>query len=152
VLRIRRSHVRGVIRNTTKTGKRRMVPFPAELAAVLLAHRQRLVEAQHPGLEHGWVFANNAGKPRGNGSLCAENKAVLKHAGITKRVTLHGLRRTATDLLRRAAVDPVAAKAIIGHTTDRMRQHYSTVGDDETRGIGARLVSLVPAVSAPRGG
>ena len=81
-------------------------------------------------------------QPRGNGSLCAENKAVLKHAGITKRVTLHGLRRTATDLLRRAAVDPVAAKAIIGHTTDRMRQHYSTVGDDETRGIGARLVSL----------
>jgi integrase len=152
VLRIRRSHVRGVVRNTTKTGKRRIVPFPAELAAVLREHRQRLVEAQHVGLEQGWVFANNAGKPRGNGSLCTENKAVLKHAMITKRVTIHGLRRTATDLLRRAAVDPVSAKAIIGHTTDRMREHYSTVGADEARGIGARLVSLVPAVGAKRGG
>ena len=63
---------------------------------------------------------------------------------------VHGLRRTATDLLRRAAVDPVTAKAIIGHTTDRMREHYSTVGTDEARGIGARLVSLVPAVTATK--
>jgi integrase len=77
---------------------------------------------------------------------------VLKQAGITKHVTIHGLRRTATDLLRRAAVDPVAAKAIIGHTTDRMREHYSTVGADEARGIGARLVSLLAAVGAKRGG
>jgi integrase len=152
VLRVRRSHVRGAIRNTTKTGKRRMVPFPAELAAVLADHRRRMVENQQPGLEDGWVFPSGAGKPQGNGSLCAANRAVLKHAGITKHVTIHGLRRTATDLLRRAAVDPVAAKAIIGHTTDRMREHYSTVGADEARGIGARLVSLVPAVSAKRGG
>jgi integrase len=152
VLRVRRSHVRGDIRNTTKTGKRRIVPYPVELADVLSEHRRRQVEAQQPGLEHGWVFPNKAGKPRGNGSLCAENKAVLEHAGITKHFTIHGLRRTATDLLRRAAVDPVAAKAIIGHTTDRMREHYSTVGADETRGIGARLVSLVPAITASRGG
>ena len=74
------------------------------------------------------------------------------HAKIAKRVTIHGLRRTATDLLRRAAVDPVAAKAIIGHTTDRMREHYSTVGADEARGIGERIISLVPAVHRTRGG
>ena len=154
VIRIRRSRVRGVIRNTTKTGKRRIVPFPPELATVLRVHRQHLIETQHPGLKHGWLFANAVGKPFANGSLYAKSRVVLKHAGITKRVTLHGLRRTTTDLLRRAAIDPVAAKAIIGHTTDRMREHYSTVGPDEARGIGARLVSLVPAVttSKPGGG
>ena len=152
VLRIRRSHVRGVIRNTTKTGKRRIVPFPPELATVLRVHRQRLIEVQHAGLVHGWVFANGAGKPFDNGALFDKNRRVLKRAQIAKRVTIHGLRRTATDLLRRAAVDPVTAKAIIGHTTDRMREHYSTVGTDEARGIGARLVSLVPAVSASRDG
>lgn len=65
---------------------------------------------------------------------------------LTKRFTTHGLRRPATGLLRRAAVDPVAAKAIIGHTTDRMREHYSTVDQDEARSIGERVVSLVPAV------
>ena len=71
---------------------------------------------------------------------------MLKHAGLAKDVTIHGLRRTATDLLRRAAVDPVAAKAIIRHTTDRMREHYSIVGADEARSIGERVVSLVPGV------
>jgi hypothetical protein len=51
-------------------------------------------------------------------------------------------------LLRRAAVDPLAAKAIIGHTTDRMREHYSTVGADEARTIGERVISLLPALGA----
>jgi hypothetical protein len=40
----------------------------------------------------------------------------------------------------------LAAKAIVGHTTDRMRQHYSSVGNDEARSIGERVVSLVPSV------
>ena len=107
-----------------------------------------MVEAQHPGLKIGWAFPNGAGQPRANGSLSDASRRVLKRAGITKRVTIHGLRRTATDLLRRAAVDPVAAKAIIGHTTDRMRERYSTVGADEARSIGERVVSLVPAFHA----
>jgi hypothetical protein len=76
----------------------------------------------------------------------------LAHAGIPKRVTINGLRRTTTDLLRRSAVHPVAAKAIIGHTTDRMREHYSTVNAEETRDIGTRFASLVPAVRLNRGG
>lgn len=33
------------------------------------------------------------------------------------------------------------------HTTDRMRQHYSSVGNDETKSIGERVVSPVPSVS-----
>jgi integrase len=146
VLRVRRSQVRAVVRNTTKTGKRRVVPFPGELAAVLREHRRHLVEAQQPGLDAGWVFPNGAGHLRANGSLSDASRRVLKRAGITKRVTIHGLRRTATDLLRRAAVDPVAAKAIIGHTTDRMREHYSTLGTDEARSIGERVISLIPAL------
>jgi integrase len=146
-LRIRRSHVRAVVRNTTKTGRRRVVPFPPELASLLREHRRALIEKQHPGLSEGWAFANGAGHPPANGSLSFQSQRVLKHAGIKKRVTIHGLRRTATDLLRRAAVDPAAAKAIIGHTTDRMREHYSTVGNDETRSIGDRVMSLVPTLS-----
>jgi integrase len=152
VLRVRRSHVRGVIRKTTKTGKRRLVPFPVDLANLLNEHRRRLVAVQHPGLVEGWVFPNAAGKPLGNGALADANQRVLKHAKIGKHVTIHGLRRTATDLLRRAAVDPVAAKAIIGHTTDRMREHYSTVNVEEARDIGQRVVSLVPGLGLPRSG
>jgi integrase len=122
VLRVRRSHVRGDVRNTTKTDKRRIVPFPVELADVLSEHRRRQFEVQQPRFEQGWAFPNNAGKPRGQRLALRREKAVLKHAMITKHFTIHGLRRTAADLLCRAAVDPVAAKAILGHTTDRMRE------------------------------
>lgn len=106
-----------MVRNTTKTGKRRVVPFPVALATLLRDHRMRLVAEQHPGLEAGWVYPNDVGKPRVNGSLSAQSQRALKYAKIEHRVTIHGLRRTATDLLRRAAVDPVAAKAIIGTRT-----------------------------------
>jgi len=97
--------------------------------------RRTLLATQHPGL-----------------GLCDANRRVLAHADITKRFAIHGLRRTATELLRRAAVDPVAAKAIIGHTTDRMREHDSTVNAEETRDIGTRVAWLVPAVRLDRGG
>jgi integrase len=133
VLRIRRSHVRRIVRGTTKTGKRRKVPFPPELARLLTEHRRGLVANQNPGLDEGWVFPNGAGHPTQNGALSKPNRLVLKHAEINKRMTIHGLRRTATDLLRLAAVAPTAAKAIIGHTTDRMREHYSSVSADEAR-------------------
>jgi integrase len=146
VLRVRRSQVRNVVRNTTKTGRRRMVPFPQALAQLLRDHRTRMVAEQHPGLSSGWVFPNDAGKPRVNGSLSHQSQRVRKHAGITQKLTIHGLRRTATDLLRRAAVDPVAAKAIIGHTTDRMREHYSSMSNAEARDIGDRVLALVPGL------
>ncbi len=146
-LRVRRSHVRGVVRGSTKTGRKRVVPFPDVLCDVLKRYRQALVVEQHLGLAEGWVFPNTEGKLRANGQLSARNREVLKHAKIGRHVTIHGLRRTVTDLLRRAAVDPVAAKAIIGHETDRMRQHYSSVGADEALAIGNRVVALVPGLS-----
>ena len=40
----------------------------------------------------------------------------------------------------------------LGHTTDRMREHYASVSADEARGIGARLVTLVPAVASGASG
>jgi hypothetical protein len=36
-------------------------------------------------------------------------------------------------MLRRAKVDPVIAKALTGHVTEQMREHYSSVGLDEKR-------------------
>lgn len=144
-LRIRRSQFRGKVRPTTKTGKTRIVPFPEPLA-VLIADHKRAFEARFPDGDVLWVFPNGAGKPRANGSLSERGRAVLAHAKITKRFTIHGLRRTATDLVRRTALDPVLAKAIIGHSTDRMREHYSTVAADEAAAVGPRLIALVPRI------
>lgn len=50
-----------------------------------------------------------------------------------------------TDLLRLAAVDQVTASALIGHDTERMRRHYSTVRPEEARAAGDRIVQLVLA-------
>jgi len=64
-------------------------------------------------------------------------------AGIKKRFTSHGFRRSLTDLLRQAHVDPVVAAGLTGHETDRMRKHYSTVRAQEAKDAGERVALLV---------
>jgi integrase len=63
---------------------------------------------------------------------------------ITKRFTVHGLRYTFTDLVRRANVDAVVRRALTGHVTEEMQRHYSTVGLDEKRAAIAGVLRLVP--------
>jgi integrase len=142
LLCIRRSHWCGRIKET-KTGKRRLVPYPKLLADAMKLHRQRALVDQHPSLKGGWCFSGSTGKVHTHGRLCKENAAALKRAGINRRVTIHGLRRTMTDLLRLSAVDQVTAAALIGHDTERMRRHYSTVRHGEVTAAGDRVVRLV---------
>ena len=73
-------------------------------------------------------------------------------AKIARRFTLHGLRYTFTDLVRRANVDAVVRRALTGHVTEEMQQHYSNVGMDEKRAAVAGVIRLVPAGSAHAGG
>jgi len=47
-------------------------------------------------------------------------------------------------MLRQAHVDPVISKALIGHVTDEMREHYSTVRFDEKRAAVASALRLLP--------
>ena len=63
-------------------------------------------------------------------------------AGISN-VTPHGLRRTFNDLARRAGVDPIVTKSLTGHVTERMREHYSSVGLDEKSDALNNVVSLI---------
>ena len=58
--------------------------------------------------------------------------ATLKAAGISKRFTPHGLRRTGNDFIRRQAGE-VVTMSITGHLTDQMHRHYSTVRDEEKK-------------------
>jgi integrase len=139
---IRRSHWCGRIKST-KTRKHRIVPYPSILADAMKAHRQRAIVEQHASLKGGWCFTAPNGQLYRHGRLHKENKAVLKRAGINRRVTIHGLRRTMTDLLRLSSIDQVTAAALIGHDTERMRRHYSTVRDSEVAAAGDRVVQLV---------
>ena len=50
------------------------------------------------------------------------------------------MRRTFNDVARRAKLESIVIKSVSGHLTDRMKQHYSTVGEEEQReGLGLVL-------------
>jgi integrase len=95
------------------------------------------------------MFPSAEGTLRTPNSLDRAWAKCLKHAKITKRFTVHGLRYTFTDLVRRTNVDAVVRRALTGHVTEEMQRHYSTVGLDEKRAAIAGVRRLVPP--EPRG-
>jgi hypothetical protein len=90
------------------------------------------------------MFPSAEGTLRTPNSLDRAWAKCLKHAKIAKRFTVHGLRYTFTDLVRRANVDAVVRRALTGHVTEEMQRHYSTVGLDEKRAAIAGVLRLVP--------
>ena len=79
-------------------------------------------------------------------------KKCLEAAGITERFTPHGLRRMFNAMLRWVKVDPVIAKALAGHVTEQMREHYSTVVLDEKRAAVTSVLRLLPGGESADGG
>jgi integrase len=120
-----------------------------ELAEVLQEHRQRLLAIQHQGLGERWVFPSDTGAPHHNTILRKPFLDVLAHLNIRRRFTPHGLRRTVNNLTRKVA-GSVVAKAVIGHATEAMHEHYSHVDLAEKRQAMKKVVELVQ--SRGRGG
>ena len=132
--------------------RRDAYPVEPELAEILRAHRERLLQTNAKGLAEGWMFPSAEGTLRTPNSLDRAWAKCLKHAEITKRFTVHGLRYTFTDLVRRANVDAVVRRALTGHVTEQMQRHYSTVGLDEKRAAIAGVLRLVGPGAGPAGG
>jgi integrase len=153
VLRVVRKHFRGEIGPVSRKKRApKEYPLEPELAEILREHRQRMLRAQAKGLEAGWMFPSAEGTLRTPNSLDRAWAKCLKHAKITKRFTVHGLRYTFTDLVRRANVDAVVRRALTGHVTEEMQRHYSTVGLDEKRAAVAGVLRLVAPARRPGGG
>ncbi|HEX7479414.1 MAG TPA: site-specific integrase, partial [Polyangiales bacterium] len=151
VLQIRRSVCERELRPLTKTRKARIVGVPEILVGVLRRHREELVAEQHKGLSSGLMFPSRKGTPLSGGRISDALVRGRTDAGITKRFTSHGFRRTLTDLLRNAQVDPVVAAGLTGHETERMRRHYSTVRAGEAVDAGDRVVRLLqPPAESPK--
>jgi integrase len=142
---VRRSHVRSHVRERTKTQRMRRVPVHVDLLAILETHRAALVGAQHVGLEGGWMFPSDEGTPRYGTTLAKPLRQALATAEVTRRLTPHGLRRTLNDLLRLVANTEVQ-KAITGHSTEAMREHYSHIRLHERASAVAEVVRLVRKV------
>jgi len=144
VIHVRRRQVRGEVGPVSRRKRApRKYPLAPELAEILRWHRRYLFETQAPGLEEGWVFPSSTGTLRASSSVQKAWRVCCEAAGITGRFTPHGLRRTFNDLARRAGVDAVVTKSLTGHVTERMREHYSTVGLDEKRAAVAGVGRLI---------
>jgi integrase len=74
---------------------------------------------------------------------------VLEAAGITRRVTLHGLRRTFNNLSRQVAGE-IVTRSMTGHVTHQMTEHYSFVEPAEKRAALASILQLVEPVSGSK--
>lgn len=144
-IRISRRFYRGEI-DTPKNGRARTVPLPEELAAVLRARRAELVRTQAPGLAEGWVFAGQTGGPVRQVGFAAALARASVALELPKRVTPHWFRHSFNDLLRRAASGEVQ-RAIVGHSSVAMAEHYSHVTIDEKRRASAAAVALLRAES-----
>jgi integrase len=142
VLKIRRAQWRTVVA-TTKTDRFLNLPLTEELKEVLTEWRKELVRSQHRHVHAGWIFPSHAGKPHHNSS-CMRKAFVdcLKELGIDRRLSSHGLRRTANDLLRRVASGEVT-RAITGHVTQAMTEHYAHVDAREKRAAVEGMLRLV---------
>ena len=126
-IRVVRAQWRGKV-GTTKTDSVRTVPLHPELQRALLAHRQRLLAEQAPGLVDGWVFpSRRTGKLMSTTAFRKPLLAALQRAQLDLRFTVHGFRRTFNNLVRRATKDGVVVRAMTGHVSESMTEHYSHV-------------------------
>lgn len=150
LLLIRRSHTRGqVVMDMTKTKRDQTIPLPPAILRVLAWHvkTQMTTDAMK---NSDLLFPAEDGGFRGPRDLRRLFEAAESELKLSKTVTGRALRRTFQDLTREAEVDAFIAKAISGHATDAMREHYSTARDVEVaRGI-AKVISLA-GVRASRG-
>lgn len=140
-IRIRRSQVRGHVRDITKSKRSRTVPLVPELFQILEQHRAREMKRRAQACELVWCTED--GKPRSRTWAAKALDRAIKIAE-TKRITPHGFRHTWNDILRRVTTTDVT-KAITGHVTETMREHYSHVDAGEKTTAALRALRLVRA-------
>ncbi len=140
--RVRRSNWRGVeLTPKTRAGKR-VVPLPPPLPELLVAQRQRLEQAGLGACP--WVFPNHDGEMVRGTPLSKVLSAACKNAGV-RRITVHGLRRTFNNLLRRVAAG-IVTRSMLGHTNEAMTEHYSLVDLAEKHAAAAAVFAAVAGV------
>lgn len=147
-LRIEKAQYDGVV-DTTKTGHRRTLAMTEELAVVLQARRDEMQRAVAPAplRKDTLVFPSRAGTHMQPSTIRDALLAASVRAGLAEGIydergrlvdgrgrvpSAHWFRYTLNDLLRRVASGEVQ-RAITGHTTVAMSEHYSHVDVEEKR-------------------
>jgi integrase len=150
VLFVRRSETRGEVMERTKSGRRLRIPLPAELMDILRWH----VDSLPDGLmrESELLFPSTSGGYRAPSCVDKPVRDIAAKAEIAKTLTPRFMRRTFQDLGRAANVHDFVVRAISGHATTGMQEHYSSVGDEEKRSGLAKVIALAGlSVRRPEG-
>jgi len=145
VLLVRRSETRGEVMETTKTGRRLRIPLPAELMEILQWHVDTLSDG--PMRESELLFPSMSGGYRAPSCLDKPIGEIAKAAEIKKALTPRFMRRTFQDLGRAANVHDFVVRAISGHATTSMQEHYSSVSGNEVREGLAKVIALAGITS-----
>lgn len=152
LLLVRRSHAtRQEVMGMTKTGLDQCIALPDDLIAILRWHVEEHLVTQ-PMRDSELLFPAVTGGFRSRSALDVPFQRVAEAIGLNKAISPRAMRRTFNDLARAAKVSDIVIKSISGHLTDRMKEHYSTVGDEEQRASLGRIVSLAGFREARAGG
>jgi integrase len=129
---ISKSFVEGNIGAPKTEGSRRTVVLPPEVLLELKGFFAWQDAKNVKGLPI--LFPTMVGTHREPSSFKAPFKRCAARAGIDKHLTSHAMRRTSNNLIRKTAGE-IVARAITGHTTQQMTQHYSEVDHDERTAV-----------------
>ena len=142
LIHVRKSQVGGVV-GPTKTRSHRSVPLHPVVREILLEHRRWQEQRSVRGLDRGIVFLSAAGGHRFSSVLTKPLLRCAERGDVKKHVTAHTMRRTFNNLARQAAGE-IVARAMTGHTTTEMTEHYSFVSlDEKAKAVSAALGSVV---------
>jgi integrase len=141
-LRIVQTHVRGRL-YPTKNESQKLLPLHSDVLEAIEAEQVRLKVEGNPGYKEGKLFPGRNGEYRFPSSVSKGWKAVSRVMSLEFNVTPHDLRRSYQNLLRQAAVNQVVQQALMGHSSDRMTEHYSHIDMDEKRAAQDRVVDLL---------
>lgn len=132
VVAVRWTNWKGTLVEPKTTRSRRTIPLVESLCLLLRERHERMKAERHPGLRRGLVFPTQTGGLHKGTPFNPVLRAACKRAGITIRLTPHGLRRTWNDLARRVA-DGLVVRSLLGHASEAMTDHYSMVDHSEKR-------------------
>jgi integrase len=149
VVKIVRSQVNGHV-GPTKTGVHRSVTLLDVVRVMLVEHRQRQSDTLVTPVVPGLVFPSIVGTHKSPSVLIKPLRRCTAKAGVDKNVTAHTMRRTFNNLVRQNAGE-IAARAMVGHSTSEMTEHYSDVTVQEKRAAVAAAFGPMAAPKQPSG-
>lgn len=96
----------------------RIIPSVEPLRSILALHMQSAGD--------GLLFKNRFGEVLSPDAITMLWPKIVKGAGISSKVTLHGIRHTVIDLLYDAGIPETTIQQIVGHSNIKMTRKYQT--------------------------